>query len=135
MIESARILFTTDAVGGVWTYTIDLADALQQAGASVRVVTLGPRPDAGQLADTARRRLDVVATDHPLEWLAADEAAVRIACTAVAAEATDWGADLVHLHAPAFAANAHFRCKVVVVHHSCVATWRRAMGFAQPARA
>lgn len=128
MIDGARILITTDVVGGVWTYTIDLAAALTQAGALVKVVTLGPKPDASQRTQAARRGLDLMTSDHTLEWLAADAAEVRAAATAIASLARDWRADLVHLNTPALAAAARFACPIVAVNHSCVATWSMAMG-------
>ncbi len=118
----ARILLTTDAVGGVWTYTLDLAAGLAGAGAVVRVVALGPALTSGQRAQAERSGLDVLGLGHALEWLAAEPREVGTAAAAIAALAGDWGADLVHLHSPAFA-TAAFGCPVVAVHHSCVATW------------
>ena len=132
MIDGARILITTDVVGGVWTYTIDLAAALTRAGALVKLVTLGPKPDASQRNQAARRGLDLVVSQHTLEWLAADAAEVRAAGAAVASLARDWRADLVHLNTPALAATARFACPIVAVNHSCVATWATAMGAGAP---
>ena len=45
-----RLLMTTDAVGGVWQYSLELAAALQ---AEVTLAVLGPAPDAGQRAAAA----------------------------------------------------------------------------------
>ena len=122
-MDGARILITTDAVGGVWTYTMDLAGALVEAGATVRVVTLGPRPDAEQRVEAQRRSLDVVETGHALEWMAPGRDAVRLAGKAVARLARAFGADVVQLNTPALAADARFAGRVVAVSHSCVATW------------
>ena len=129
-----RIVMTTDVVGGVWTYTIDLAAALTKAGALVKVVTLGPRPDADQRADAARRGLHVIESDHALEWLAETTAEVEAAGAAVATIAEDWRADIAHLNTPALAATARFTCPVVAMNHSCVATWRQAMNMGAPPR-
>ena len=123
MILDARIMITSDAVGGVWTYTLDLAGALVEAGATVRVVTLGPRPGAEQRRDADRRGLDVVETGHTLDWLAPDANAVRLAGKAVARLAAAFGADVVHLNTPALAASTRFDRPVVAVNHSCIATW------------
>ncbi len=127
MISDARIMITTDAVGGVWTYTLDLAGALAEAGATVRVVTLGPRPDAEQRCEAERRGLDVVETGHTLEWLAPDANTVRLAGKAVARLATAFGADVVHLNTPALAASARFDRPIVATSHSCIATWWNAV--------
>ena len=134
-VDGARILITTDAVGGVWTYTMDLAGALADAGATVRVVTLGPRPGAEQRIEARRRDLDVVETGHTLEWLAPGRDAVRLAGKAVARLARAFGADVVQLNTPALAADARFAGRVVAVNHSCVATWWTAVhGSALPER-
>ena len=45
---SARILMTTDAVGGVWSYSTALATALAKRGHEVLLVTLGPPPQRDQ---------------------------------------------------------------------------------------
>lgn len=123
MIRDRRIMITTDAVGGVWTYTLDLAGGLTEAGATVRVVVLGPRLQPDQRADAARRGLDIVETSYPLEWLAADEKEIRAATAGIAALARGWHADLLHLHTPAFAAAIDFDGPVLAANHACVATW------------
>lgn len=134
-MDGARILITTDAVGGVWTYTMDLAGAMIEAGATVRVVTLGPRPNAAQRIEAQRRNLDVIETGHALEWMAPGPNAVRLAGIAVARLAHSFGADVVQLNTPALAADARFAARVVAVTHSCVATWWAAVhGSALPER-
>ena len=53
-----RILLTTDTVGGVWTYSFDLAGALGKIGIETVLVTMGPAADAEQraaVADPAQR--------------------------------------------------------------------------------
>jgi hypothetical protein len=37
-----RVLLTTDAVGGVWRYSFELAEAFATAGAMVELAILGP---------------------------------------------------------------------------------------------
>src|SRR3954470_23112152 len=48
-----RILMTSDAAGGVWTYTIELVSELAARGFEVTVAVMGPAPSAGQIADFA----------------------------------------------------------------------------------
>ena len=43
-----RVLMTTDAVGGVWAYALELATALR---VEVVLAVLGPAPDPDQRAD------------------------------------------------------------------------------------
>jgi hypothetical protein len=48
-----RILMTADCVGGVWNYSVDLAEALGQFGVQVGIATMGPRPSQSQKAQHA----------------------------------------------------------------------------------
>ncbi len=122
-LSGLRVLMTADAVGGVWTYALDLAEGLAGAGMAVRVAILGPKPRDDQRVEVRHRGLDVVETGFALDWLAQDTDVVRAAATGVARLARQFGADIVHLNAPALAAAAQFPCPVVAVNHSCVATW------------
>ena len=45
---------TADTVGGVWTYALDLADALAPLGVEVEVATMGRPLDHDQRATLAR---------------------------------------------------------------------------------
>ena len=119
-----RVLLTADAVGGVWTYVLDLAGGLAGRGVRTTLAVLGPAPSAAQLAAArAVPGLDVVALDHELDWTAADASAIRAAGQAVAALGRAVGADLIHLNSPALAAGVPFGAPVVAICHSCVRTW------------
>ena len=129
-----RVLLTTDAVGGIWSYALDLADGLRRAGAAVLLAVFGPAPDPTQRRAAADAEIDLVMLPQAPEWLAADGQAVAAAAAALAALARRWRADLLHLNSPALAADAAFPCPVVAVHHSCVATWWAAVrGGPEPA--
>lgn len=119
-----RLLLTTDAVGGVWTYSLDLARALAEAEDLVTILAVvGPSPDAEQLTEAAAvPGLQLIETDLPLDWTASAEAEVREAAEALARLADAADVDLVQLHSPAFAV-ANYPAPVVSVAHSCVATW------------
>jgi glycosyltransferase involved in cell wall biosynthesis len=120
--KGQRVLLTTDAVGGVWTYTLDLAAGLQAAGMRVRIAVLGPALKPDQRNELSRA-FEIVETGLSLEWLAASRSEVTGAADALAALARAWGADLLHLHSPALATAMRSPCPVIVSHHSCVATW------------
>ena len=122
-VRGLRIAITTDAVGGVWTYTLDLAAGLRDAGAVPRIIALGPALRDDQRRDLAGLGLEAVETGLPLEWLARDAGEWRDAATVIAGLVRDWSADLAHLHTPALAGAAAFDCPVAAVNHSCVATW------------
>jgi hypothetical protein len=51
--EASHVLITTDAVGGVWTFAVDLARALRARQLEVSLAVLGPAPSAAQHAELA----------------------------------------------------------------------------------
>ena len=125
MSEAAlKILVTTDAVGGVWQYSIDLAKGLAAHGVETVLAVLGPSPAPAHLkAAGAIPALTLVDTGLPLDWMAPGEAPVRAAGQAIAKLAERHAVDVVQLNAPALAAGAEFPVPVVTVAHSCIATW------------
>lgn len=126
------VLMTTDAVGGVWRYTLDLARGFAARGIPVTVAVLGPEPDPAQRGEASG--LALIETGLALDWTAADPASLAATTTALRALARQVGAGSVHLHAPALAGPARWAMPVVAVAHSCVATWWRAVrGGALPA--
>ncbi|MFC0410330.1 glycosyltransferase family 4 protein [Roseomonas elaeocarpi] len=115
---------TTDAVGGVWPYVLDLAGALAPLGVDTTLAVMGPPPAPDQEAEAlAVPGLRVLRTALPLDWLAEDAGSIRAAGEALAGLAADAGAEVVHLNSPANAAGVRWPVPVVGVAHSCVATW------------
>lgn len=132
-LKRLRLFMTSDAVGGVFTYALDLAAALSTHGVETRLALLGPGMSSSQRrAASATPGLETMETGLPLDWMAADEAVIRRAAQRLAGLARAHGSDLVHLNAPALAI-AKFHAPVVAVSHSCVATWWRSVrGGAMP---
>jgi glycosyltransferase involved in cell wall biosynthesis len=119
-----RLLMTADAVGGVWSYAVDLVRGLAPHGVETTLAVLGPAPTANQRAAAAAvPGLRLLETALPLDWLADSRAEAVASGQALAALAKEVGADLVHLNTPAPAAGAAFSAPLVVACHSCVATW------------
>lgn len=119
------LLVATDAVGGVWQYSLDLADALRPMGVETIVALLGPVPGRETMDAAQRHRL--IVTHLPLDWLARDEATLNKTGEALAALAGEIGAGIVQLSGGAMAASADFPCPVVAVQHSCVGSWWEAV--------
>lgn len=122
-----HVLMTVDAVGGIWTYALDLGTGLHRLGFSVTLAVLGPAAGPDQRRQAEERGLVVANTGHSPDWLAEDAGAVEAAGAAVASLAQLLGADLVHLNHPALAADARFDRPFLAVCHSCVATWWQAV--------
>ncbi|MDB5697327.1 MAG: glycosyltransferase [Alphaproteobacteria bacterium] len=124
MSAGMRVLVTADAVGGVWTYAVDLARALVAHDVTVVLAVLGPSPSAEQQKKVAAiPGLTLVDTGLALDWMAPSPGAVHAAGEAVAALASRHRADLVQLNAPALAATVAFPVPVLAVNHSCLTTW------------
>lgn len=115
---------TADAVGGVWTYCLDLANGLASAGLETTLVVLGPSPAPDQIVDAAAvPGLSLIDSGLPLDWTADGPAEVAQAARSVQALAADGGADLIHLNSPILAADGGFSAPVLGACHSCLATW------------
>lgn len=121
--DRLTVLMTTDAVGGIWTYALDLGRELARKNLRIVLAVLGPGLDDTKRQAARAAGLELVETGLQPEWLAADAAEVGHASDALAAMARSTGAALVHLNHPAFAAQATFAAPVLAGCHSCVATW------------
>ena len=129
-----RVLLTTDTVGGVWRYSLELAGGFASHGVQTVLVTLGPEPDLAQRAEAQTvPGLHLVVTELPLDWLAENAAQLEAAARALAKMAAQHRCASVHLHTPALVGGAAWPAPVVAVAHSCVGTWWRAVhGGAMP---
>lgn len=124
MSAPARVLMTADAVGGVWTYALDLAAGLARQGVATTLVTLGPRPAADQRQQAqATPGLQLIETDLKLDWTAETLGEIEAAASVLRSIAHASGADLIHLNSPALAIGGGFSAPVLGVCHSCLATW------------
>jgi glycosyltransferase involved in cell wall biosynthesis len=119
-----RVLMTADAVGGVWTYALDLAGGLGRAGLQTTLAVLGPAASPDQIrAAQATPGLELIETGLPLDWTAEEPAEILEVGAALRGLARAARADLIHLNSPAFAAIGGFSAPVVGACHSCLATW------------
>lgn len=116
-----RLLLVTDAVGGVWVYSVELARALKPLGVETIVAVMGPPPTSAQREQAAEFRL--IETDLSLEWLDTDAHQVSRAGEVIAEIADQEGADIVQTSSAALLADIEFSQPCVAVQHSCVASW------------
>jgi glycosyltransferase involved in cell wall biosynthesis len=120
-----RLMLVTDAVGGVWTYSVQLAAALREQGVETVLAVMGPSATATQLRDAGG--FELVDTGLPLDWTAERPDQVRRGGCALAELATAQSVDIVQTNSAALLADCDFDQPVVVVQHSCVPTWWRAV--------
>jgi len=118
---------TADAVGGVWTYALDLARALAPHGISVALATMGRLPTPSQQAEAGTvPGLSLHSSAFALEWMADPWEDV--------ARAGDWllglereiRPDVIHLNGYAHG-GLLWRAPVLMAGHSCVRSWWRAV--------
>lgn len=114
---------TADAVGGVWGYSLELADALARRDVEVTLAVMG-----GRLSDVQRRQargssiVDLYERDLRLEWMGDPWADVDEAGRWLLDLAGDTTPDIVHLNGYAHGA-LRWPAPTVVVGHSCVFSW------------
>ncbi len=128
-----RILMTGDTVGGVWTYTMELAEALGARGVEVVLAALGGPPSQSQRAEAARiPTLDLLASDFKLEWMDDPWRDVEESGRWLLDLEEQYAPDVVHLNSYGHG-SLPWQTPVVVTAHSCVLSWWRAVkGCAAP---
>lgn len=122
-----RLLMTTDAVGGVWTYSLALAEQLSRHGVRVTLAVMGPPPSEAQLSEA--RRIDGLQLEREslaLEWMDDPWHEVDQASEWLLDLADRVQPDIVHLNGYVHAALS-WPAPVVVVAHSCVGSWFEAV--------
>jgi len=122
-----KLLMTTDAVGGVWTYSLDLRRALAADGVDIVLATMGPPPSDDQRKD-ARRLPNITLRESTfaLEWMNDCWPDVAAAGSWLLDLEDEFRPDVVHLNGYAHA-NLPWSAPVVVVGHSCVLSWWQAV--------
>ena len=120
----SRVLLTTDAVGGVWTQTLELARGLAGKGIETILAVLGPRASVDQVREAKLNPLlTLQATELPLDWMARSERELEDCAPVLRGLANRIEAEVVHLHAPALAGRRRWHVPLVVSAHSCVGSW------------
>ncbi|MCE5326879.1 MAG: glycosyltransferase family 4 protein [Planctomycetaceae bacterium] len=130
-----RILMSTDTIGGVWTYSIELCAQLSARGHEVVLAAMGPPPSAAQeaaAAEIANVRLHW--QQFKLEWMDEPWADLQRCGQWLLSLADEMEPDVVHLNHYCNTRLPWHR-PVLVVAHSCVLSWWQAVkGEPAPAR-
>ena len=141
-----RLLITTDTVGGVWTYSGDLARGMLERGAVLLLVSVGRAPDEGQqawLAETSREWPETFQTLHvngALEWMEDGADAFARSEEEMLSICSNFGPDLLHCNQFCYGALPLPRGgrpvpKVVVAHSDVLSWWRARYGKPMPGSA
>lgn len=112
---------TVDAVGGVWTYALELARALPDARFSF--AQMGPRPSEAQRGEVAALpNARLFESDWKLEWQNEPWADVDKSGQWLLELERDTQPDVVHLNGYSHGA-LPFEAPKMIVAHSCVLSW------------
>jgi glycosyltransferase involved in cell wall biosynthesis len=126
-----HVLMTADTVGGVWSQSIELAAGLGARGVRVSLATMGAPLAPSQRAQAAALErgngaFSLHESSWRLEWMDAPWQDVERAGEWLLGLARELRPDVVHLNQFAFGA-LPFAAPKLVVAHSCVASWWRAV--------
>ncbi len=127
VLKGRRLAITTDAVGGVWRYAMDVASGFAARGVGVTLIGLGPGPGEAQRREAAAAGVRLDWLDDRLDWTVGNASAATALAQDLGARVAAAEADLLHLNAPALAGAANFPAETVVAAHSCLASWWRAV--------
>ena len=123
---------TTDTVGGVWTYALDLAQALQEYGIDMALATMGPPLEAQQRAAVQQiKNITVFESTFKLEWMEAPWNDVEAAGAWLLELEAVTQPDVVHLNGYAYGA-LPWQAPTLMVGHACVFSWFAAVNRTQP---
>lgn len=135
MVERAvgRVLMTADTVGGVWTFAMELCEALGEHGTEVVLATLGGEPSDDQRAQAAEiANLRLRSSAYKLEWMEEPWRDVEASGEWLLALEKECAPDIIHLNTLAHGA-LPWRASAVLTVHSCVVSWWKAVhGVAPP---
>jgi glycogen synthase len=122
-----RILLTGDTEGGVWTFTLELANGLLERGADVCLATFGP-----SVSESQKWRASEIPGLHwlhhnsKLEWMREPWADIERAAHWLKDIARQWQPDLIHLNTLCHGA-LPWNAPTVITHHSSVTSWWHAV--------
>ncbi|MBV8550533.1 MAG: glycosyltransferase family 4 protein [Acidobacteriaceae bacterium] len=118
-----RILLTGDTVGGVWTFTLELAEGLIRRGLEVCLATFGPSAADFQIRSArAMTGLTWIHHSSKLEWMEAPWPDIKRAGQWLTGVALTERPDLIHMNTLCHG-DLPWKIPVVTTVHSCVASW------------
>jgi glycosyltransferase involved in cell wall biosynthesis len=120
------VMMTTDTIGGVWDYSLELASNLLSCGIETVLVTMGPRPSEAQKERVRALNLFLEESDFLLEWMPGCDRDIRRAGSWLLQLEGRIRPDLIHLNGYAHA-NLPWHAPCLVVAHSCVLSWWQAV--------
>lgn len=114
---------TTDTIGGVWTYALELSEALRSYGIEVCLATMGaPASQKQKDALSKTGNVKLFESSYKLEWMEDPWKDVEEAGKWLLDLEKSLGPDIVHLNDYSHGA-LPFHAPKLLVGHSCVYSW------------
>ncbi|NJK96860.1 MAG: glycosyltransferase [Bacteroidales bacterium] len=118
---------TTDTIGGVWTYTMDLIKGLEKYNVEIVLATFGDPLSHTQLAQVRKlKKVNLDTSGYKLEWMPDPWKDIERAQRWLLQLSFTYAPDVIHLNSYAFN-GTFFNAPVIVVGHSCVLSWWQAV--------
>lgn len=125
---------TTDTVGGVWNYALELSRGLRHRGVETVLATMGPAPSEAQRAEARIAGVTLCESEFRLEWMDSPWRDVTRAGHWLLGLERQFEPDVIHVNGFVHGA-LPWSAPAIVVGHSCVQSWWRAVhGVAAPRR-
>ncbi|HEV7333604.1 MAG TPA: glycosyltransferase family 4 protein [Flavisolibacter sp.] len=122
-----KVLMTTDTVGGVWTYCMELCRSLQPYDVHVHLVTMGKKLSVWQWEEVnSLENVVVHETTFRLEWMQEPWDDIAVCGNKLLQLEKELQPDIIHLNCFAYG-SLPFLAPVVVVAHSDVVSWFEAV--------
>ena len=121
-----RVFMTTDCVGGVWDYSLELARGLSLRGVRTVLAVLGEPSEARRAAAAAVPGLVLESAPYRLEWMEGGCADQPGAGRWLKSLARKYAPDVAHLNTYAHG-SLELGMPRLLVAHSCVCSWWRAV--------
>ncbi len=122
-----KILMTTDTLGGVWTYSLDLCRELSAYGISVALASMGEYPSEVQRKEANEiSGLKLFESKFKLEWMENPWVEVEASFEWLRQIKNEFQPDLIHLNTFSHGA-FDWNIPVIMVGHSDVLSWWQAV--------
>ncbi len=120
-----KILMTTDAVGGVWTYALELCKALPSI--NFLLANMGPPPSLDKRCEIAEiENVEMIESSYQLEWAADPWRDLDRAGRWLLELEARFHPDVIHLNGYVHA-SLPWLAPTLIVAHSCVISWWKAV--------
>src|SRR5690606_17349537 len=122
-----KILMTTDTLGGVWTYSLELCKALEKYNVQIYLVAMGRWPSESQQQRVSRlKNVILYKSDYKMEWMQDPWEDVKQANKWINTIYHTVLPDIIHLNNYS-SIRKQWEVPIVTVFHSCVITWWEAV--------